>query len=253
MGSFLRRSSPQPNYKEPCHYGTTPGKTLRKGNKIMGKKAKCLRRNHTARTIGDGLDIAQRLADPLHYKLASCVCDACEGDRETRGCESPHACAVAAAARLGQILHKWIPPLRASEDQTTMLMATDDRANTKIFKPPENITTLGQGLRVMTHRNSEPMERPNPPPRRRTAPAAAPTNITVYVAGAVHAPPRKRARAAAGLFIDPDDGRNKGRCVPTNGKQSQYVAELCAVLDAVRNTDANSTLTLFNWEHEGWV
>ncbi|KAJ7312652.1 hypothetical protein DFH08DRAFT_717439 [Mycena albidolilacea] len=112
------------------------------------------------------------------------------------------------------------------------------------------------------------MERPNPPPRRRTAPAAAPANITVYVAGAVHAPPRKRARAAAGLFIDPDNGRNKGRCVPANGEQSQYVAELCAVLDAVRNTDANSTLIIFstqehvreamnnklsNWEHEGWV
>jgi ribonuclease HI len=59
-----------------------------------------------------------------------------------------------------------------------------------------------------------------------------------------------------------------GRCVPANGEQSQYVAEFFAVLDAVRNTNPNSTLTIFStqeyvreamnnklsiWEHEGWV
>ncbi|KAJ7358078.1 hypothetical protein DFH08DRAFT_686853 [Mycena albidolilacea] len=120
----------------------------------------------------------------------------------------------------------------------------------------------------MTLRCSEPAERPDPPSRRRTVAAPAPANITVYVAGAVHTPPRKKASAAAGLFINPDDGRNRGRCVPANGEQSQYVAEFFAVLDTVRNTDTNSMLTIFStqeyvreamndklpiWEHEGWV
>jgi hypothetical protein len=54
--------------------------------------------------------------------------------------------------------------------------------------------------------------------------------------------------------------------VPANGEQSQYVAEFFAVLDAVRNTNQSSTLTIFStqeyvreamnnklsiWEHEG--
>jgi hypothetical protein len=90
----------------------------------------------------------------------------------------------------------------------------------------------------------------------------------VYISGSVHAPPRKKASAAAGLFVNPEDNRNQGRCIPVVGEQSQYVAEFFAALDAVRNTDTNSTLTIFstqeyvreamnvkppNWEHEGWV
>ncbi|KAJ7358079.1 hypothetical protein DFH08DRAFT_635238, partial [Mycena albidolilacea] len=107
-----------------------PGENPQKRQQNNGKKAKCLRRNHAALTIGDGVDIARRLADPLHYKFASCVCDACERDRETRGCENPHACAVAASSRLGQILPKWIPSLGESENQATITTTTDERANT---------------------------------------------------------------------------------------------------------------------------
>jgi hypothetical protein len=147
-------------------------------------------------------------------------------------------------------------------------MPPDESTDTELFRPPENITTLTQGLRVMTHRHSEPTEHPNPPVRRRAVIAPAPENTTVYIAGSVHAPPRKRASAAAGLFINPDDSRNRGRCVPIAGEQSQYAAEFFAALEAVRNTDTNSTLTIFstqeyvreamnvklaNWEHEGWV
>ncbi|KAJ7342328.1 hypothetical protein DFH08DRAFT_632051, partial [Mycena albidolilacea] len=86
-----------------------PGEDRQKRQENNGKKAKCMRKNHAALTIGDGLSLAQRLKNPIHAKLASCVCDECEDDREVRGCQNPHACATAAASRLGQILPRWIP------------------------------------------------------------------------------------------------------------------------------------------------
>jgi ribonuclease HI len=108
----------------------------------------------------------------------------------------------------------------------------------------------------------------SPPVRRRAAIAPVPEAITVYIAGSVHAPPRKRQVAAAGFFIDTEDNRNKGRCVPKSKVQSQFVGELFAALEALRNTSRDSVLTivstqnsvqeamnkkLTSWEHEGWV
>jgi hypothetical protein len=112
------------------------------------------------------------------------------------------------------------------------------------------------------------MERPIPPTRRRAVVVPAPESTTVYIAGSIHAPPRKRASAAAGIYVNTGDSRNRGRCIPAAGEQSQYAAEFFAALEAVRNTDTNTTLTIFstqeyvreamnvklpNWEHEVWV
>ncbi|KAJ7746468.1 hypothetical protein DFH07DRAFT_748458 [Mycena maculata] len=64
------------------HPGRNRGK--RQGNN--GEKAGCLRKNHATMTVGEGLDLIQRLEDPLHLKQASCECNACEEDRTLRGC-----------------------------------------------------------------------------------------------------------------------------------------------------------------------
>ncbi|KAJ6621977.1 hypothetical protein B0H10DRAFT_2345561 [Mycena sp. CBHHK59/15] len=74
-----------------------PGENRQRSQQNNGKKAKCLRNNHAKMTIGDGLDVAQRLDDPQHDVHASCECDACEEDRTIQGCENPHACVKAAA------------------------------------------------------------------------------------------------------------------------------------------------------------
>ncbi|KAJ6560671.1 hypothetical protein B0H10DRAFT_1726631, partial [Mycena sp. CBHHK59/15] len=86
-----------------------PGEDKEKRQENNGKAARCLRRNHAALTIGEGMDMAQRLCNPLHAKRATCVCDECEVDRDTHGCENPHACATKAASCLGQIRLRWIP------------------------------------------------------------------------------------------------------------------------------------------------
>ncbi|KAJ7203280.1 hypothetical protein GGX14DRAFT_312277, partial [Mycena pura] len=74
-----------------------------------GSAARCLRANHAAMTIGDGLNMTLRLQDPLHSNHATCLCDACEADRTSCGCSDPRTCAAKAASRLEQILPRWVP------------------------------------------------------------------------------------------------------------------------------------------------
>jgi hypothetical protein len=91
-----------------------PGEDPQKRQDNNGKKAKCLRGKHAAITIGDGLEIAQRLNDPLHNPRALCACDRCDDDR-MKGCLNPHTCATAAASCLRQILPQWVPRLGLRE------------------------------------------------------------------------------------------------------------------------------------------
>ncbi|KAJ7226574.1 hypothetical protein C8J57DRAFT_1034506, partial [Mycena rebaudengoi] len=64
---------------------------------------------HATLTVGDSLNLAQHLNDPLYSPRSTCEFDDCDNDRTLGGCENPHACVAAAATRLGQILPKWIP------------------------------------------------------------------------------------------------------------------------------------------------
>ncbi|KAJ7224551.1 hypothetical protein GGX14DRAFT_300497, partial [Mycena pura] len=92
-----------------------PGEDEAKRQGNNGRVARCLRENHAALTIGDGLDAALRLQDPLHSSRTTCTCDECGDDRESRGCSDPHACVSKAASRLQQIHPRWIPRPENSE------------------------------------------------------------------------------------------------------------------------------------------
>ncbi|KAJ7203487.1 ribonuclease H-like protein [Mycena haematopus] len=120
----------------------------------------------------------------------------------------------------------------------------------------------------MTRREDEAIEHPDKPVRRRVAILPVPATATVYIAGIVHTPKSKCARAAAGIFVVDGDDSNKGKCVPAAGEQSQYVAEMYAALEAVRCTNTATELTIVSaqsfardamtkklptWEHEGWM
>ncbi|KAJ6545701.1 hypothetical protein B0H19DRAFT_955908 [Mycena capillaripes] len=92
--------------------------------------------------------------------------------------------------------------------------------------------------------------------------------MTIYIAGTVHTPASKKTTAAAGIVIESDDDRGNGKCVPSGDKQSQYVAEFFAALEALRSVGKETALTivsaqsyvhdamnkkLWRWEHEGWT
>ncbi|KAJ6614056.1 hypothetical protein B0H10DRAFT_1950974 [Mycena sp. CBHHK59/15] len=210
--------------------------------------------------------MAQRLCNPLHAKRATCVCDECEVDRDTHGCENPHACATKAASRLGQIRLRWIPKPGDTERHEAEPM--DGEETSGRFLPPDAITNLAQGLRAMTHRVGEPLERPEPPIRRRVRMTPIPEEITIYIAGTIHTPLSKKVTAAAGIIINAGDNGRNGKCIPVDAEQSQYVAEFYAALEAIRSANKNTTLTIVSaqpyvrdamnkklagWEHEGWV
>ncbi|KAJ7192700.1 hypothetical protein GGX14DRAFT_379813, partial [Mycena pura] len=86
-----------------------PGEDNTKRQENNGRAARCLRANHAALTIGDGLNITLRLQDPLHSRQATCICDECEEDQTNHGCLDPHTCATKAASRLKQIHPRWVP------------------------------------------------------------------------------------------------------------------------------------------------
>jgi hypothetical protein len=92
--------------------------------------------------------------------------------------------------------------------------------------------------------------------------------MVIFIAGAVHAPPKEKATAAAGFYAESREGERAGRRIPDAHEQSQYVAEFFAALAAIRSVSKETTLTLFSaqpyireamnkklqrWEHEGWV
>ncbi|KAJ7726178.1 hypothetical protein DFH07DRAFT_782839 [Mycena maculata] len=84
----------------------------------------------------------------------------------------------------------------------------------------------------------------------------APESEEIFIAGTVHAPSSKTARAASGVEVP-----------PFYGEQSQYAAEFYAALEAIRMTGSETVLTITStqsyvqaamnkklpgWEHEGW-
>ncbi|KAJ7213184.1 hypothetical protein GGX14DRAFT_361340, partial [Mycena pura] len=95
-----------------------PGEDSTKRQENNGRAARCMRANHAALTIGDGLDIALRMRDPLHSNQATCACDRCEADRTSHGCSDPHACVTKAASRLKQIHPRWIPKPDHGDDES---------------------------------------------------------------------------------------------------------------------------------------
>ncbi|KAJ6612025.1 hypothetical protein B0H10DRAFT_1655234, partial [Mycena sp. CBHHK59/15] len=212
-----------------------PGEDPTKTQKNNGTKAHCLRTKHGVKTLGKGVDLAERLKKNAHEKTTDCSCGDCIEDRTERGCKNPHACATAAIDRMKQIRPKWT-------DRSTPTWAADPEDDVVLFVPPKNTTSLAQGLRALTKRSNEAKERPVPRIRRRAEVATPPSGIKIYVNSAIHAPPRLHKSAAAGVFYGMDDVRNKGFRIPAKEEQSPYAAEMYAALDAVRNTDTSTTL-----------
>ncbi|KAJ7081746.1 hypothetical protein C8R44DRAFT_652867 [Mycena epipterygia] len=237
---------PSPEMQKGMPLWHHPGEDHLKRQVNNCKKAKCMRKNHSTLTVGDGLNLTQCLNDPLHERHALCECNGCEEDRK-RGCANPHACAAAAAARQKQILPKWIP--KADHDGGPENGELEPEDSTGRFLPPETMNSLTQGLRAMTHRVDEPRERPNPPVQRCAQAAPAPIKTTVYIAGSVRAPAHKEAFAAIGIYFGTEDTRNKGRNIPSLSEQSTYVAEFYAALEAVQGVSKDSELTIISTQN----
>ncbi|KAJ7222669.1 hypothetical protein B0H12DRAFT_1241099 [Mycena haematopus] len=211
-----------------------PGEDGDKRQTNNSARAKCLRATHAVRTVGEGVDTAARLQDPLHGNSPICPCDACEDDR-ARKCKNPHTCADDAGRRLDQLRPEWDP-----RKERAMRPADSDEPleeDTKIFRSPREIESLGQGLRVITKREDEPKERPQPRINRRAVRVPPPPSAIVHIGSAVLARPNKAPRAAASVIYSLEDPKNKTFRMPEIWTQSTYVADVAAMLEAIRATD----------------
>ncbi|KAJ7300972.1 hypothetical protein DFH08DRAFT_724782 [Mycena albidolilacea] len=246
----------------PLWHHPEEGEVRLQGNN--GPKAKCLQQIHSVLTVGEGVETAGRLQDNTHESSATCLCDACEEDK-AKGCKNPHVCAEGAKTKL-DLLHPEWDPRRTNERQIRELFEDDDGAI--LFQLPQEIESLGQGLRTLTTRIGEPREGPRPVVnRRRTRPIPGDT-IIVHIGGATLTRPRRPPQAAASVVFGRDNPRNISLRVPKAWTQSTQVAELTAILEAIRSTDSRADLTIISmqdsigktmstklttWENEGWV
>ncbi|KAJ6523191.1 hypothetical protein B0H19DRAFT_925654, partial [Mycena capillaripes] len=206
-----------------------PGEDPDKKQINNGKRASCLRRNHNIKTLGDALDLTERLKDPAHEKSASCLCSECIDDRTTRSCKDPHMCVTAAADRMKHFLPKWVVKnTHTSVDAEQHPTAKDQDYEEARFISPKGIETLTQGLRALTNRKTEAKERPPTRVRRGLLGNNTPVSVTVHISSATHILPRTKKRAAAGTVYGINDSRNKGFRVPVDEDQTQYVAEILA-------------------------
>ncbi|KAJ7055339.1 hypothetical protein C8F01DRAFT_964696, partial [Mycena amicta] len=85
------------------HFGAKAGVSQQNN----GQRQRCLRETHGVQTVGQGIEILERLQSDDHSPHWACQCEPCVRDRDESGCQNPHACAKTVAARLGQIQTKW--------------------------------------------------------------------------------------------------------------------------------------------------
>ncbi|KAJ7226782.1 hypothetical protein GGX14DRAFT_385581 [Mycena pura] len=210
--------------------------------------------------------MATRLGNPAHLAQDTCDCTDCENDRDMH-CENPHACATKAASRLRQIHPRWIPgsgePEREPGPAGQSGSPDDD-----VFVPPSEIMDISQGLRTMTNRRDEPVERPVIHARRRMQALPRAQNSVVHIAGTIYTQPGEKPIAAAAFSMEGEAHERMGKRIPAASNQLQYVAEFFAALAALRSVAADTVLTIYSaqpyvrdamnkklqrWEHEGWI
>ena len=241
--------------------------------------AKCLLRTHEALSVADLVRISARIRNPNanqnspHLEITYCYCPDCSEDR-SKGCRNPHACAIEAQMRLGQIIPK-LNPLSPGDEHGDLSL-TNRRKRRNIVAKSKNdeilfdpsITTrteLAECFRVLT----DPT-RISEHPARRTAPRETRLRLqeeTVYTDGACINNGKANARCGSGIWFAPDHEKNRAFRVPGEA-QSNQVGELTAIIIAIETVPLNQPLKIITdskyaiegltthlkyWEDQGWI
>ena len=109
---------------------------------LTNVKAKCLLKNHVAKTVKDMINIAKKLRERTrtraHSPSQACICMECIQDRR-KGCKNPHACAVEAETCLNNIAPKY-NPLAIKHHDTLSLTPNRKARNTIARTTDQGIT-----------------------------------------------------------------------------------------------------------------
>ena len=266
------RLSPRVRANLPAWYH--PGAVTRP---ITNVKAKCILKNHTAKSVADMIQIGKklrvRMRGTTHTPTQACICIECVQDRQ-KGCKNPHACAVEAETRLNDIAPKYNPLAQEQHDNLSLTPNRKARnvaahATTKkgiIFDP--SITCkkgIEECFRVFTN------------PNRISLTAASRQlqqginlnhiEMRVYTDGSCMNNGKEDARCGSGIWVEDNHPQNMAIRVPGEN-QSNQVGELAAVIAATEALPNYCKLTivtdsryvidgltehLSTWEDNGWI
>ncbi|EIW62624.1 RNase H, partial [Trametes versicolor FP-101664 SS1] len=213
------------------HLGAEPGRST--ANSVA---AKCLRRAHGVRTVGECERVAARLRpeNEEHVPRSDCECRECVMDRGEGECTNPHRCALAAERLLDKLKPKWslargenVDGLSLTKSRKRVNETARAEKGRVVFDP-----SLAQGaplaavFRVFTDVNRDVGEMATRPPRPF---GVLQEETEVYTDGSAMQNGSASARAGSGAWFGPNDARNEGARVPYD-EQTNQAAEIYAVV-----------------------
>ena len=265
------RISPRVKASLPAWYH--PGAPTRP---LTNVKAKCLLKNHVAKSVEDMIKIARKLRerqrDRTHSPAQACICIECVRDRQ-KGCKNPHACAVEAETRLRDLAPKYNP--LANENHDTLSLTINRKARNAaarvmdrgiIFDPTITCKDgIDECFRVFTNPDRISM---NPASRHlQQGIDLTEEEISVFTDGSCINNGKKNARCGSGVWIEENHPMNIALKVPGNNHSNQ-IGELAAVIAAVQTLPNYCKLTIITdsryvidgltenlpiWEDRGWI
>ncbi|OJT13721.1 Transposon TX1 uncharacterized 149 kDa protein [Trametes pubescens] len=251
------------------HLAAEPGRST--ANSVS---AKCLRRAHGARSVGECERVAARLRpeNTEHVPRSDCECRECDADRSEGKCGNPHRCALAAGRLLERLQPKWNLGQNENCDGLS-LTKSRKRGNETARAEKGRITfdpSVAQGaplaavFRAFTDLNRDASEMATRPPR----PFGVQQEETeVYTDGSSIQNGEATARAGSGVWFGQDDCRNEGVRVPYD-EQTNQAAEIYAIVVAESKVPPFAPLhivsdskyvvdgltkNLRGWENKGWI
>ena len=239
-------------------------------------RARCLLSKHTARTVADLIKSANKAIGQArnndHLPCQTCVCMECVQDRQD-GCRNPHACALEAVTRIGDIAPKYNPLALEVHDSLSLTPNRKARRGDVpgdgegiLFDPS---ITCKKGIDECFRVFTSPERISRLPVSRRPQRGAylGHVEMRVYTDGACIKNGKRNAKCRSGIWIEGEHILNKALKVPGEN-QSNQVGEIAAVIIAAEALPNYCTLTivtdsryvidgltihLTEWEDNGWI
>ncbi|KAJ6589371.1 hypothetical protein B0H19DRAFT_924433, partial [Mycena capillaripes] len=198
--------------------------------------SKCLRTNHDISTVGDVWNMVRREdLNRRHYRRLNCACNVCKNDRNL-GCAKPFRCQEVANKIMDCIHPKWDPRRRLNQPNLALTPA-ERSENLSAFQNKKPVTfdpnitvekdpSLAFRTFVTKPRHKRPADQMN------HIQMDDQPSITVYDGD---------YEAGGGVWIAPDDTRNRPVGVPLN-LASRKGGQLAAILHIIQSTPINTIL-----------
>ncbi|KAL1657631.1 hypothetical protein GGG16DRAFT_67288 [Schizophyllum commune] len=241
-----------------------------KNDTIHTKAHRCLLRVHNVKLTGDAEDVAVRLKSKQHKPRRDCKCPKCIADRGM-GCENPHICAVKAQKLLDNIHPKWDPRRdlvgpdldTVAETEVPSRSTNDDRGTP--FNGSFRTNSIGESIRVFAKAEETGQDSTaKPRQKRRRAGRYEESHLTIYTDGSCPDTASHNRIAGGGMWIGPEDPRNKNVRIEGTNQTGEVAGALLAAQTAHEQTSLQIvsdsefvieglTKRLSKFEDNGWI